>query len=132
MAALTATAGTAAPAPAAAPRTHAGGECARNRTDSARMMMRPGTMKQAPPMSAPIGPASRQAQKIASWVDAGPGSSDVAAIPSSNSPADSHQFCSTHSFRSSLICAGGPPKPVMPIRLHSLAITKSGTGGAWA
>jgi hypothetical protein len=92
------------------------------------MMMRPGTMKPMPPTIAPSGPASRQPQKIASWVDAGPGSSDVAAMPSSNSASDSQAFRCTHSRRSSAMCAGGPPKPVIPIRVHSRAITERGTG----
>ena len=37
--------------------------------------------------AAPAGPRSRQAQKMASWVEAGPGSRLVAATPSSNSPS---------------------------------------------
>ena len=37
------------------------------------MITSPGTMKQMPPMSAPRRPRSRQAQKMASWVEAGSG-----------------------------------------------------------
>jgi hypothetical protein len=79
----------------------------------------PGTMNAAPPASAPRRPRSRQAQKIASWVDAGPGSRLQAAIASSNSCASSHFLRSTHSSRSSLMWVGGPPKPMQPIRPHS-------------
>ena len=71
--AWTATAATAAPAPAPAPRTHSGGVPARKSTDRARITTRPGTMNAAPPASAPGRPRTRQAQKIASWVEAGPG-----------------------------------------------------------
>ncbi len=52
-AAATATAGTAAPDPAAAPAIQPGGRGARNRAASPRMMTRPGTMKQTPPRIAP-------------------------------------------------------------------------------
>ena len=86
------------------------------------MMIRPGTMKQAPPSNAPASPRSRQAQKIASCVEAGPGSRLVVAIPSSNSRADSQARSSTQSLRSRVICAGGPPKPMMPMRPHSRAM----------
>ena len=117
--AWTATAATAAPAPAPAPRTHSGGVPARNSTDRARITTRPGTMNAAPPASAPGRPRTRQAQKIASWVEAGPGSRLQAAIASSNSRASSHRLSSTHSLRSSAMCAGGPPNPMQPIRPHS-------------
>ncbi len=80
-------------------------------------------MKHAPPTRAPETPRRRQAQKMASCVDAGPGSRLVAAIASSNSAADSQRLRSTHSSRSSAICAGGPPKPKHPIRPHSRATT---------
>src|ERR1022692_416009 len=126
-AAWTATAGTAAPAPAAAPRTHSGGAPARKSAASARMMISPGTMKQTPPSTAPAAPRSFQAQKIASWVEAGPGIRLAAARPSSNSRADSHRLLSTHRVRSSTICAGGPPNPITPIRAHWPAIMASGT-----
>ena len=79
-------------------------------------------MKQAPPTRAPTGPASRQAQKIASWVEAGPGSRFVTEIPSSNSSADSQPRLLTHSSRSSAMWAGGPPNPMQPIRSHSLTM----------
>src|SRR5918994_2398432 len=71
--ARTATAATAAPAPAPTLRTQSGGEL-RNTTASARIAASPGRMNARPPTTAPIGPATRQAQKIASWVEAGPGS----------------------------------------------------------
>jgi hypothetical protein len=86
-AAFSATAGTAAPAPAAAPTTQSGGCAARKSVESARMITRPGTMKQMPPITAPTRPRSRQAQKIASCVEAGPGRRFVAEMPSSNSCA---------------------------------------------
>ena len=60
--ARTATAATAAPAPAAAPRIHRGGDASRKTTASAMMSARPGTMKAAPPTTAPTRPRSRQAQ----------------------------------------------------------------------
>ncbi len=84
-------------------------------------------MKHAPPTSAPSGPRSRHAQKIASWVEAGPGSILVAAMPSSNSAAEIHPRCSTHSVRSSAMWAAGPPNPMQPMRPHSRAIVSSGT-----
>jgi hypothetical protein len=76
---------------------------ARNNTDSARMTIRPGTMNAAPPASAPSLPRTRQAQKIASSVEAGPGSRLQTAIASSNSVASSQRRSSTHSLRSSAI-----------------------------
>src|SRR6185437_6520286 len=117
--AWTATAATALPAPAPAPRTQVGGEVARNKADSARMTIRPGTMNAAPPASAPSLPRTRHAHKIANSVEAGPGSRLQTAIASSNSAASSHRRSSTHSLRSSAIWAGGPPKPMHPIRPHS-------------
>ncbi len=54
-------------------------------------------MKQAPPTRAPTVPPSRHAQKMASWVEAGPGRRLVAAIPSSNSVADNHRRSVTQS-----------------------------------
>jgi hypothetical protein len=64
-AAPNATAGTAAPAPAAAPSTQSGGCRPRNRSASNRINANPGAMKQTPPMTAPAMPLNRQAQKIA-------------------------------------------------------------------
>ncbi len=61
-AAFSATAGTAAPAPAAAPRTQSGGWLAKNTAERARISTSPGTMKHSPPKMAPAGPRSRQAQ----------------------------------------------------------------------
>ena len=54
------------------------------------MRISPGTMKASPPTTAPSLPRTRHAQKIASSVDAGPGSRLHAAIASSNSAASSH------------------------------------------
>ena len=82
------------------------------------MTINPGTMKQTPPMSAPTRPRSRQAQKIASWVEAGPGKRFVAAIPSSNSVSEIHPRSVTQSLRNSAMWVGGPPKPMQPIRPH--------------
>jgi len=118
-AACTATAATAAPAPAPRPRTHSGGVPARNSAARTRMRISPGTMKARPPTTAPSRPRTRHAQKIASSVEAGPGSRLHAAIASSNSAASSHPRLSTHSRRSSAMCAGGPPNPVTPILPHS-------------
>ena len=95
--------------------------------ESARIIASPGTMKQMPPMRAPTRPRRRQAQKIASWVEAGPGSRLVAEIPSSNSCALNQWRSSTQSFRSSAMWAGGPPKPMRPIRPHSRTMVESGT-----
>ena len=128
--AWTATAATAAPAPAPAPLTHSGGVPARNSADSARMQTSPGTMKARPPTSAPSRPRTRQAQKMASWVEAGPGSRLQAPMASSNSCASSHCLRSTHSRRSSAMCAGGPPKPMQPIRPHSRSTVARLTPGA--
>src|SRR5215472_3548810 len=127
--AWTATAGTAAPAPAPAPSTHSGGEPARYSAAKARITIRPGTMNAIPPASAPARPWTRQAQKIASSVEAGPGSRLQAAIASSNSCAEIQPRRSTHSCRSSAMCAGGPPNPMQPMRLHSRAIVSSETSG---
>ena len=92
------------------------------------MTISPGTMNAAPPTRAPSRPRSRQAQKIASCVEAGPGSTLQTAIASSNSRASSQPRRSTHSCRSSLICAGGPPNPMHPIRPHSRSTVHSDTG----
>ncbi len=86
------------------------------------MTTRPGMMNASPPVSAPARPRSRQAQKIASWVEAGPGSRLQAARASSNSAASSHCRRTTHSSRSSLMWVGGPPNPIHPIRPHSRTI----------
>jgi hypothetical protein len=51
----------------------------------------------------------------------------TAAIASSKSRAAIHPRRSTHSSRSSAMCAGGPPKPMQPILPHSRAIVVSGT-----
>jgi hypothetical protein len=53
---------------------------------------------------------------MASWVEAGPGIRLQTAMASSNSRASSQLLRSTHSWRSSLMCAGGPPNPMQPIR----------------
>src|SRR5690242_2177517 len=127
VAAWMATAGTAAPAPAPAPSTHNGGDPVKNSAASAKMTISPGTMNAAPPASAPGRPRSRHAQKIASWVEAGPGSRLQAAIASSKSCASSHPRRSTHSSRSSLMWVGGPPNPMQPMRPHSRKIVTSDT-----
>ena len=87
-------------------------------------------MNAAPPISAPARPRSRQAQKMASWVEAGPGIRLQTAMASSNSRASSQPLRSTHSWRSSRMCAGGPPNPMQPIRPHSRSTVASGTGAA--
>src|SRR5919109_3687853 len=63
---------------------------------------------------------------MASCVDAGPGSSCVAALASSNSRASIQRRRSTVSSRSSATCAGGPPKPITPIRPHSRSTVARG------
>jgi hypothetical protein len=86
-------------------------------------------MKQTAPTSAPGIPRNRQAQKIASWVEAGPGSRLVAATPSSNSSARNQPRSATHSLRSIAMCAGGPPNPRQPMRPHSRTIVPNPTLG---
>ncbi len=86
-------------------------------------------MNPAPPTSAPARPRSRQAQKMASCVEAGPGIMLQTAIASSNSRASSQPRRSTTSCRSSRMCAGGPPNPMQPIRPHSRSTVGSGTCG---
>ena len=90
-------------------------------------MASPGTMKQTPPISPPSRPRNRQAQKMASWVDAGPGRRLVAEMPSSNSGAVSQWWSSTQSWRNRAMWAGGPPNPMAPMRPHSRAILERGT-----
>ena len=53
------------------------------------MTISPGMMNAAPPTRAPARPRSRQAQKMASWVEAGPGIRLQTAMASSNSRASS-------------------------------------------
>ena len=86
-------------------------------------------MNPAPPASAPARPRSRQAQKMASWVEAGPGIRLQTAIASSNSVSSSQPLRSTHNCRSSRMCAGGPPNPMTPIRPHSRSTVHSETSG---
>ena len=74
-----------------APRTRNGGEVAANSTDRARMTISPEMMNPAPPARAPGRPRSRQAQKTASWVEAGPGIRSQTAMASPNSPGDRHR-----------------------------------------
>ena len=71
------------------------------------MIANPGTMNAAPPTTAPIGPATDHADKIASWVDAGPGNRLHAATASSNSEESSHSLRSTQRSRSNAMCVGG-------------------------
>ena len=66
---------------------------------------------------------------MASWVEAGPGIRLHTAMASSNSRASSQPRRSTHSWRSSRMCAGGPPNPMQPIRPHSRSTVRSGTRG---
>ena len=84
-------------------------------------------MNAAPPTSAPDGPATRQAQKIASWVEAGPGQ-QVARGDRVLELARRRAIRarSTHSSRSSAMCVGGPPKPMQPMRPHSPATVRNG------
>src|SRR5829696_6297984 len=66
---------------------------------------------------------------MASCVEAGPGSRLVAAMPSSNSAPEIHCRRVTQSRRSSAMCAGGPPKPVIPIHSHCPAMVGRRTVG---
>jgi len=50
-------------------------------------------------------------------------------MASSNSRALSHFRRSTHRSRSSLMCAGGPPKPMQPMRPHSRRMVARDTRG---
>ena len=84
-------------------------------------------MKHTPPRTAPTGPRSRQAQKMASCVEAGPGRRLVVAMPSSNSLASIHPRSSTHIRRSRAMWVGGPPNPIQPRRVHSRAMVPSDT-----
>ena len=127
LAALSATAGTAAPAPAAAPRTQSGGRWARKSADSARISTRPGTMKQAPPTIAPSVPRSLQAQKIAELgrcrageeVDSGDGVFELGrgepvVLRDAHPPEQGDM-------------GGRAPNAVQPRRPHSRAMSHSGT-----
>src|SRR6202000_1405220 len=60
------------------------------------------------------------------WLDDGRGSSEQAALASSNSWWSIQPSRSTASLRSRAMWAGGPPKPVTPIRVHSRATVASG------
>src|SRR4051812_14544160 len=117
--AWTATAATAAPAPSPAPRTQSGGLPDRNSADRATMATSPGRMNASPPTTAPAGPRTRQAVKIASSVEAGPRSRLQAAIAASTSPAESHARPATTSSRRRAMGGGGPPKPRQPMRAPS-------------
>src|SRR5215218_4814945 len=64
---------------------------------------------------------------MASCVDAGPGRSWQAALASSNSRASIHPRRSTVSSRNSATWAGGPPKPISPMRPHSRTTVRRGT-----
>src|SRR5262249_61910217 len=59
----------------------------------------------------------------------GPGSSEQAAFASSNARASIQPSRRTTRSRSREMWAGGPPKPVSPIRSHSLAIVPIGADG---
>ena len=68
---------------------------------------------------------------MASWVDEGPGSRLHVATASSKWAASIQPRCSTHNRRSSLMCVGGPPKPMQPMRPHSRNnVTKDGAPSA--
>ena len=91
------------------------------------MTTSPGTMKHIPPTRPPTGPRRRQAQKMASWVDIGPGSRLAAAMPCSNSSSEIHCLFSTQRSRSMATCVGGPPNPVQPILPHCRTIVPRDT-----
>ena len=78
------------------------------------MTISPGTMKARPPTTAPSRPRTRHAQKMASSVEAGPGSRLQAAIASSSSAASSQPSRSTHSRRSSAMRGGRAAEPGDP------------------
>ena len=113
-AAASATAGTAAPAPLAAPSTPrrrvVREEDRREHEDHGEPRA---DEREAADDGAEDARDAPRAQKIASCVDAGPGSRFVAAIAvlevlGGEPPAR----LATHSARSSEMCAGGPPKPI--------------------
>ena len=54
------------------------------------------------------------------------GAAEQAAFASSKARASIHPFLRTIRSRSRLMCAGGPPNPIRPIRSHSLAMTFRG------
>ena len=110
-AAFSATAGTAPPAPAAAPRIHGAGWGARKTADKQRMAASPGTMKHSPPITAPAFPRRRQAQRMANCVEDGPGRRLATATPSSNSVAVIHRLSSTQSRRNSAMWWEAPRTP---------------------
>ena len=86
-------------------------------------------MKQTPPSTAPGTPRRRQAHRMASWVEAGPGRRLVAAMASSNSDASNHVSRSTQRRRNMAMWVGGPPNPVHPMRPHSRTMVRNGTVG---
>ena len=86
-------------------------------------------MKLSPPATAPAAPRKRQAQRMANWVEAGPGNRFVAETLSSNSEAEIQLLSSTHSRRRSAMWVGGPPKPMQPIRPHSRTMVERDTAG---
>ena len=79
-------------------------------------------MKHRPPTRAPAVARGRHTQKMASWVEAGPGRRLTVEIASSKSLAGIQPRSSTQSLRSKAMCAGGPPKPVTPMRPQHRAI----------
>ncbi len=109
------------------PRTTTGGCSPRSSTASASTTTSSGRMKAAPPTRPPAMPRTRQRQKIATCVDAGPESRLAEAIASSYSVLDIQRRSSTQRRRKSARWAGGPPNPVMPMRPHCAATTRSGT-----
>ena len=117
-----------------APCTHSGGEPERNRTESERISATAGTMNPRPPTIAPGAPP-RGRRKRSQLGRARPGKQPQAAFASSNSGAPIQWSRSTTSGAAAR-GAGGPPNPVSPIRVHSLATVPSealgrGAPGAW-
>ena len=84
----------------------------------------PGRTKPSPPMTARAGPRSRQAQKMASWVEAGPAGGCKRRSRSRTLPGAQPDGCRwlQRSTQERDIGAGGPPKPMQPIRPHSRGI----------
>ncbi len=82
-------------------------------------------MKQSPLTIPPSAFRARQPQKMTSCVEAGPGSRLVVAIASSSSALVNQRLRSTQSSRTRAMCAGGPPKPVQPMRVQAAISSRS-------
>ena len=128
-AALRATAGTAAPAPAAAPRTQAGGWPARNTAERARMRIRPGTMKQIPPEDAPrpSRAAARRRRSRAASMPGRAGGWSRRSRPRTPSASIQPPLVDAQSGGAGRCGRGVRRTRCSPSRVHSRAMVTSGT-----